>query len=373
MRAVIKMKLACITSHPDVRGGEERFVLETATRLIKLGHEIKIFCNSMDPAKAYPEMLQIPYEVFPAARRELFGYFTAYFSIKAIRPLIEKSIEWKPDVILLNMCYTLASHYQRLTDIPIVPFVHYPETFQQSKKSFVRNMYRKFLKIEELETTCFKEAPLVLCNSHYTEQTIHKLEPTARTKVIYPAVDHKKFKPTWEDENYLYYHSRYQEMKNQLLAIKACSKYNLILSGFATKKYAQNFKYYLNIRDEALKYGHKVLINITDQELIQFLQKCSIFLFPSMNEHFGTAPVEAMACGKPVIGHNSGGTIETVGKVGILCGNDVKEWEEAIQYLMENDDARRDMGKKAYEFSKQFNWERVVKQLLESFEYVKAK
>jgi glycosyltransferase involved in cell wall biosynthesis len=361
------MKIAYITSHPDMKGGGERLAYETALRIQKQDHEVRLFCNSMDENKAFREMLQIPYEVYPA-RKTMFGKFVAYFGLKAVKKIIEAAIAWDPDIIFLLMGYAYGDYFQQKTKIAIVPYVHYPETFQPYKSSLIRNVYRNILNIRQLEKSTFKRMPLILCNSKYTESMIKSLEPTANTKVVYPGVDHNKFYPTWKDSGFLYYHSRFQDMKNQLFIIDVVrDAYPLILSGSVSKP---NRDYYQKVLTIAKRYGCKVLVNLEDSEYISLLQSCSIFLFPSRNEHFGIVPIEAMACGKAVIGHNSGGTIETLGETGYLCGDAPKEWKVHIDDLMKNPQLRESVGKKSYEFSKQFNWEKTTQEILEAFQSI---
>ncbi|MGB9622941.1 MAG: glycosyltransferase, partial [Candidatus Bathyarchaeia archaeon] len=73
-------------------------------------------------------------------------------------------------------------------------------------------------------------------------------------------------------------------------------------------------------------------------------------------------------CGKPVVAHRSGGTVETVGKVGVLCGDDLEEWVRNVKHLMENENERKSLGEKAFRFSKEFTWENTVKQISETLE-----
>jgi glycosyltransferase involved in cell wall biosynthesis len=49
----------------------------------------------------------------------------------------------------------------------------------------------------------------------------------------------------------------------------------------------------------------------TDRELASLLQGCRALVFPGM-EDFGIVPIEAMACGRPVIAYGAGGALETV-------------------------------------------------------------
>ena len=49
----------------------------------------------------------------------------------------------------------------------------------------------------------------------------------------------------------------------------------------------------------------------SDSELLDLYQHCAVFLFPG-EEDFGITPLEAMACGRPVIAYGKGGALETV-------------------------------------------------------------
>ncbi len=53
--------------------------------------------------------------------------------------------------------------------------------------------------------------------------------------------------------------------------------------------------------------------------LVDLFQRCHAYVLPGI-EDFGIAPVEAMACGKPVVAYAVGGALETVidGKTGVL-------------------------------------------------------
>jgi glycosyltransferase involved in cell wall biosynthesis len=51
--------------------------------------------------------------------------------------------------------------------------------------------------------------------------------------------------------------------------------------------------------------------NLTDTELIKYHQECQALIFPGV-EDFGLTPLEAQACGKPVIAYRDGGVLESV-------------------------------------------------------------
>jgi len=56
---------------------------------------------------------------------------------------------------------------------------------------------------------------------------------------------------------------------------------------------------------------------LTDGQLIDYYGNCQAVIFPQ-EEDFGLVPLEAQACGKPVIAYKAGGAIETIipGKTG---------------------------------------------------------
>ena len=76
------------------------------------------------------------------------------------------------------------------------------------------------------------------------------------------------------------------------------------------------------------KYGHNHLFvgYKREQELVDWLSKVDVFVFPSRTETFGLVALEALSCGIPVAAHDSMGPrdIITEGKDGYL-GEDLQE------------------------------------------------
>jgi glycosyltransferase involved in cell wall biosynthesis len=94
----------------------------------------------------------------------------------------------------------------------------------------------------------------------------------------------------------------------------------------------------------------------------QYYRRCDVFCFPSLGEPFGKAMIEAMACGKPVIATNVGGSTEIIrdGVDGILVPPaSPKAMASAIQQ-MKNEDERRKMGQEARAVAvKSFSWDTI--------------
>lgn len=100
-------------------------------------------------------------------------------------------------------------------------------------------------------------------------------------------------------------------------------------------------------------------------EHIESLLPCADLVFqPSEHESFGLVPLEAMACGVPVIGTNSGGIVEVVehGVTGYLT--EVGETDKMAEYALEilsNPERAREMGRRGRERAlSRFAQERIV-------------
>ena len=84
-------------------------------------------------------------------------------------------------------------------------------------------------------------------------------------------------------------------------------------------------------------------------------------------EGFGITFIEAASYGKPSIGGIFGGESDAIinGKTGYLCdGNDLNALYETLLKILENEKFKV-LGKNAYEFSRNFNWSKIIKKYIE--------
>lgn len=100
---------------------------------------------------------------------------------------------------------------------------------------------------------------------------------------------------------------------------------------------------------------------VSDGELATLMQECAAFVFPSLYEGFGLAPVEAMACGAPVISSYAGSLREVVSTGGVLLSPTDKEaWVSELTHVLEDADYREQLSERALTRSRAFSWDRAA-------------
>jgi len=103
-----------------------------------------------------------------------------------------------------------------------------------------------------------------------------------------------------------------------------------------------------SIKNTGLDNTVKLIGEISEEEKISYLQKCTIYLQPSKYEGFGVAIAEAMSCGAPVITTEVGEIPNVVGDaVEIINTSDPKAISKSIISLLNDDERRNELGKKA--------------------------
>jgi glycosyltransferase involved in cell wall biosynthesis len=129
-------------------------------------------------------------------------------------------------------------------------------------------------------------------------------------KVIYPPVDVEKSVQTNQRGDYYLIVSRIVGGKGIELAIEAAKKYGIKL------KIAGESAGWADVELGNVEW----LGRVDDDEKAKLMAGARGFLALARDEDFGITPVEAMACGTPVVAFNGGGYTETVvdGKNGIL-------------------------------------------------------
>lgn len=112
---------------------------------------------------------------------------------------------------------------------------------------------------------------------------------------------------------------------------------------------------------------------LPNHQTVDCYRRATMLVFPSLcNETFGMPPIEAMACGLPVVATHTGGIPETVkhGRTGILVPRgDARELARAIAQLLDDPERARAMGKAGRQrVIDRFTWDASVRRLVDLIE-----
>lgn len=99
----------------------------------------------------------------------------------------------------------------------------------------------------------------------------------------------------------------------------------------------------------------------SDQELSSTYRGAVGLVFPSLYEGFGLPPVEAMACGTPVLTSNVCSLPEVVGNAALLVNPlDVSQIAEGIRRLVQDSELRESLRARGVLRAKKFSWEKTA-------------
>ncbi len=109
----------------------------------------------------------------------------------------------------------------------------------------------------------------------------------------------------------------------------------------------------------------KYLGYVDDEKLIELFREVDVCVYPSVYEGFGLPPLEAMACGCPVIVSNSSSLPEVVGDAGILVDPyDIDGIAKAIIRVLQDDGLKKKMSLLGIERAKNFNLEKQLNEMI---------
>lgn len=110
---------------------------------------------------------------------------------------------------------------------------------------------------------------------------------------------------------------------------------------------------------------HVRFLGFQPQEtLASFYRLANVFVFPSLYEGFGLPPLEAMACGTPVVTSNVSSLPEVSGDAALLVDPyDVDAIAHGIRRVLDDETLRADMVTRGYARARQFSWAESVAQI----------
>jgi glycosyltransferase involved in cell wall biosynthesis len=290
--------------------------------------------------------------------------------------------------LVFSPCHKINENI-RQTGIPCYTLLHdciplvLPEYFDNTAKSWFINLFNSL-----------NEKEYYFANSNYTKQDFLKFCPALdKDKItVIPLSTNIEYKPNKDkvqlekakqkyhipqNMKYIFSLCSLEPRKNLIRAVRTFIKFIeknkindmvFVLGGSAWNGFIEKFEKEV---PEYAKYKNKIIRAgyVDDEDLEILYSNAEWFVYTSQYEGFGMPPLEAMACGCPVITSNNSSLPEVVGNAGIMI-----DWDSDEQHISAYEkyyfDAkyRQTMAQKGLKQATKFSWQKAADIMVETFQ-----
>ena len=341
-------------------GGALRILREKVRLFKEMSHRVHVFTFSTAERELFPlEGLADSLTVEPLNFKGL-GRFQNYLT--ASRNLANKINALGADRVWVEKCRFVGSpSVLRFLQKPAIFYMQEPLRIRKHEVLATdgpkdappysgpalnaRELVRKILKapdhffIKHEDRKNALKARVVYANSNFSAGWIKRVYGI-ETKVLYQGVDTDFFIPQEAaPENFVLSVGRLDPVKGYDFLLASLSLIpERVRPGFSIVCDSVDQEFMKDLETDALKKNITLRIdsNISDEALRALYGRCALVLCAAHHEPFGLVPLEAMACGVPVVAVNEGGFAETVRdkKTGYLLDRNENLWAQTIETLL---------------------------------------
>ena len=270
--------------------------------------------------------------------------------------------------LIHNLAYvgSLVSPCPSVVTVHDLSFLHYPQGFRTINLFYLRLFTRLSV----------RQARRIIADSESTKRDVMRhygLSPS-RVDAVHIGVD-TRYQPLPAarvadfraeqglPDRFILFVGTLEPRKNigrllQPYALLSQERPPLIIVGAKGWLYEQVFalRESLNLDDEVHFVGY-----VPGEDLPLWYNAADLFVYPSLYEGFGLPPLEAMACGTPVVASNASSLPEVVGEAGLLVDpNDVEALTGAMEQALGDADLRGTMRARGLTQARCFSWEKMA-------------
>lgn len=245
---------------------------------------------------------------------------------------------------------------------------YYPEFHPKERVAYFKdNFYQAIMRCDHIITGSYFTKNEIMERAGFKAEAI---------SVIYHGINHGLFYPrvtsSTIQQNFILAVGSIEPRKNlknllfayAMLPLPMKETYHLLLAG-AGGWQNQEIMALITQQHPFVRYSGFV----DDETLAQLYNDATLFVYPSFYEGFGIPPLEAMACGTPVLCSNASTLPEVCQDAAYYIEpTDINAIKEAIITLLNDSDLRHDLIEKGLQRASFFSWEKSAKEHQKIFE-----
>ncbi len=261
-------------------------------------------------------------------------------------------------------------------------YLHYPQHYARAWRYYVRL----------LTPAVVRRARAVVADSHHTKGDVIRHFGVAGEKVhvVHLGVDHARFKQIGDRNRLAAAAARYgldcpfilhtgalAARKNVTALVEAMgllqragrrSTHRLALAGETTPGLPGRAAIAAAIERWDLEREVVWLGHVPDDDLPGLYNLADLLVMPSLYEGFGLPPLEAMACGTPVVTSDASSLPEVVGDAGLMAPpRDTRALADAIETALTDAEVREGMIERGLRRAATFTWERAARETVQVY------
>ncbi len=365
------MKLQLLVRRYPQTIGLARYVSALQASLMHIGVEYS--CVEPD----YPFPVRLGDRLLQGRGYDAKTFFTNYPVAARLEKEAVKHLTTQMMASLLS--FKPGMHRVVITVADIVPYL----VRDNPQQNTFNHRFDRFF--DHLAMHNLNKADRLITISTYTKEMLvkHLACDESKIRVVLLGLDQQTFYPTQTsdafkarcnmqpDSRYLLYVGSENPRKNLPFLLKALEQLiarvpnvKLLKVGGAETP-AQRKQFLEQISALHLEERVMLLDQVPQSDLTALYNSADGFVFPSLYEGFGFPPLEAMACGTPVVCSTAASLPEVVGDAALsVAPDDLPGWAAAMERILLDDQLRLELRRRGLQRVREFTWERTARQTL---------
>jgi glycosyltransferase involved in cell wall biosynthesis len=265
----------------------------------------------------------------------------------------------------------------------LIPFL-FPEALSKS-----RLLWRVFYKTPYPAAFILRSADTIITSSENTKHDIIRLLniPSEKIQVVWGGLDNR-FRPGYQiseqffqqhklPPHFMLYVGRQDPYKGLSYLVQAYGllpeslrqTYKLVIAGKMDVRYigeVQNLVGKFNLQQDVVFLDY-----VPDADLPLLYSAATLLVHPSLYEGFGLTPLEAMACGTPVVYADTSSLTEVIGDAGFAVSPaSAESLVRGIQKMLEDEHLRHSFSERGIRHTQRYSWLNVARRTLEIYEVI---